>query len=285
VIPSLWLLGLIASIYSLYVLYLGVPVMMKVPTEKVGRYTAALVVSVIVLNLVVGGIVGAISGSGVSSVEKQAEEVVFTLPGTDVSINVGELEAASRRMESASRKMEAAQASGDQQAMNAALGEMLGAGGAKPVVDPKVLRTFAPDELGDLQRAALEAERSQAAGMSVSNVNAMYRNDDGSVVSLSIQDLASVPALAMGMTAWSAINLDHESDTDGERVFRKDGIAYRESYQKDGSRSEWSALLPNSIVIQLEGTNVDIDDLREMSQELDLDELAEIERPAPADGQ
>lgn len=284
-VPMLWILGLIASIYSLYLLYLGVPVLMQVPAEKTGRYTAALVVIVIVMNILIGLVVGVVSGPGNSTSMRSDEDVVITLPGSDVSINVGELEAAAKRMEAASRKMEEAQASGDQQAMNEALNEMLGAGGAKPVVDPTVLKDFAPDKLGDLPQVSAETERSQASAMTISNVYAMYHDGGGSAVTLLIQDLASIPALAAGMTAWSAMTLEHETDTGAERVFRDDGIAYRESYQKDGSHSEWVALLPNSIVVELNGTQVSIEDLREMSEEIDLDGLAGIERPDADAGQ
>lgn len=55
-VPSLAILGLVAAIYSIYVVYLGLPVLMKCPREKAGAYTGVLVACVIVAGLVLGAI-------------------------------------------------------------------------------------------------------------------------------------------------------------------------------------------------------------------------------------
>lgn len=54
-LPSLAMLGLVAALYSIYLMYQGAPVLMKVPYEKAMGYTAALVACAVVLGLVVGG--------------------------------------------------------------------------------------------------------------------------------------------------------------------------------------------------------------------------------------
>jgi Yip1-like protein len=48
-IPALWMLAAIGGIYSLYLFYLGLPVLMKVPADKAVPYIVVVVVSVIVL--------------------------------------------------------------------------------------------------------------------------------------------------------------------------------------------------------------------------------------------
>jgi len=53
-IPALLVLVMIAGFYSLYLFYLGLPVLMKVPQEKAMVYTVVVIVVVIVLFLVVG---------------------------------------------------------------------------------------------------------------------------------------------------------------------------------------------------------------------------------------
>lgn len=52
--PALSLLGLLASIYSLYLFYLGIPELMKAPREKAGLYTLAVFVAAIVVAVVIG---------------------------------------------------------------------------------------------------------------------------------------------------------------------------------------------------------------------------------------
>ena len=56
-VPQFWFLGTLASMYSLYLLFLGIPVMMKSPQEKTLTYTAILLVG----GLVAGGMLGLIS--------------------------------------------------------------------------------------------------------------------------------------------------------------------------------------------------------------------------------
>jgi hypothetical protein len=54
-IPGLRILTLL-GIYSLYLLYLGLPVLMKTPREKAASYTAVVILAAIVLSLVIGAV-------------------------------------------------------------------------------------------------------------------------------------------------------------------------------------------------------------------------------------
>lgn len=64
VIPMLGMLVLLASIYGLYLLYLGLPVLMKAPEDKSVAYTAVVVVCAIVVSLVLGAVAGMFGGMG-----------------------------------------------------------------------------------------------------------------------------------------------------------------------------------------------------------------------------
>ncbi|HEX8514178.1 MAG TPA: Yip1 family protein [Allosphingosinicella sp.] len=55
-LPQLLILGLVGALYSLYLLYLGLPVLMKTPADKSVVYTVAIIVAAIVINLVLGAI-------------------------------------------------------------------------------------------------------------------------------------------------------------------------------------------------------------------------------------
>src|SRR3990172_13361752 len=57
ILPVLgWLLVLLGSLYSLYLFYLGVPALMKVPEQKVIGYTVVFVVVALVIGIVIGTI-------------------------------------------------------------------------------------------------------------------------------------------------------------------------------------------------------------------------------------
>jgi hypothetical protein len=55
-IPALGTLALLAALYGIYLIYTGIPVLMKSPVDKAPAYTAVLIVCGIVAMLVVGGI-------------------------------------------------------------------------------------------------------------------------------------------------------------------------------------------------------------------------------------
>jgi hypothetical protein len=63
-VPLLGVLTIIAGLYSLYLLYIGLTPLMKNPQEKSIGYTALIVVCYIVLAIIVGVVMTAIAGTG-----------------------------------------------------------------------------------------------------------------------------------------------------------------------------------------------------------------------------
>lgn len=55
-IPALALIGLVVSLYSLYLLYAGLPVLMKAPRDKALGYTVVVIIAVIVVALIIGAV-------------------------------------------------------------------------------------------------------------------------------------------------------------------------------------------------------------------------------------
>jgi len=55
-LPALSILGLVAALYSIYLFYLGLPVLMRCPQDKAVAYTAVVGVISIVAGLVVGAL-------------------------------------------------------------------------------------------------------------------------------------------------------------------------------------------------------------------------------------
>jgi hypothetical protein len=62
-IPSLGVLILLAGLYSLYILYVGLPIVMGTPKEKSLPYTIVIIVVLILISVIVGSITGAILGA------------------------------------------------------------------------------------------------------------------------------------------------------------------------------------------------------------------------------
>jgi len=61
IIPALHLLSIV-GLYSLYLLYTGLPVLMKSPKEKAMTYTIVIIVAAVVLYLIIGALVGLLIG-------------------------------------------------------------------------------------------------------------------------------------------------------------------------------------------------------------------------------
>jgi len=59
-VPQLRILSFLLSLYGIYLLYLGLPVMMKTPRDKTIGYLIVTVVVVIVIYLIVGALAGSV---------------------------------------------------------------------------------------------------------------------------------------------------------------------------------------------------------------------------------
>ena len=300
-IPSLAMLGALAGLYSIYLIYRGVPVLMEVPQAKSVGYTAALIVCAAAAALVVGLVsslvvprpsglgglggsglgglggsgLGGLGGSGLGGLggaSVQGSGARITVPGTDIRIDTAKVEAASRRMEEANAR-------GDTQEAGKAMGDMmsaaLGGKGAAPV-PPETLRALLPETLGSMPRTAVEARADGALGMQFTNVSAQYTEGD-QLIEVRVQDVGAVPALALGMTSWSRNTLDRETADEVERVYRRDGVAFKESYRKDGTGATLVMLLPNSVLLEGNG-NVPMDVLRSAFQSIPVAKIGALQR-------
>lgn len=283
-LPALSMLGLIAALYSVYLIYTGIPVLMKSPADKALGYTAVLIVCGVVAGLILGAISAMFTNTGPASMMGGAGRdngnVSIKVPGTEITINTGQLEEAGKQMEAASKQMEAAQASGDQEAASKAMGAMLGAamggGDSKPFA-PEKLQSFVPARLGDLERTSIEARTDNAMGLSFSSVEAMYSKEDKSI-NVTVQDMGAAKVLAMGMAAWASSTVNRETQDEVERVYKKDGISYKEEYRKDGSSAAYSMMLENGLMVDATANGVSMDTLKSALSKIDIAALGALVR-------
>lgn len=275
-LPSLAMLGLVAALYSIYLIYQGVPVLMRVPPEKAVGYTAALMGCAVVLGLVVGGASALFMPRGTAGLGGLAgaddSNVKISVPGTRIEIDTAKVEAATRRMEQA-------QARGDAQEADKAMGEALtaalgGQGGAPIAAD--VLKGLMPTTLAGMPRTASEARTEGMAGMQFSSVTAQFSADDR-MIEVRMHDIGAAPMLVMAMASWSRGTVDRETADEVERVYQKDGVAYREEYRKDGSESSLAMLLPNGVLLNANGP-VPMADLKAAVQGMPLGQMAGLKR-------
>jgi len=279
-LPSIAILGALAALYSIYLLYTGLPVLMKCPPDKAVIYTVVVTVCAIVAGLVVGAVSSLLRPSPASMVGAAGGAAVsIRTPDGEVRIDAAKMEEMAKRMEEAGRRMEQAQASGDSAAAGKAMGEMLGAmgGGAGTPIDAQQLKALLPETLGGLPRESIEAGSGGVAGLSSSQARATYRGGDQRI-ELKVSDMGGFGGL-MAAAAWANVTLDRETDGKVEKVYKQDRRTVREDYQKDGRRSEYTLVLANGVLVEGRGEHLGIDAVRGAVASLDLGGIEAIQRP------
>lgn len=284
-LPSLSVLGLLASLYSIYLLYTGLPVLMQAPREKAAAYTAVVILCSIVLMLVLAALSAAVlptrgmfGGWGGS----QGNAVTIKTPDGEVKIDTAKMDELTKKMEEAGKRMEEAQKSGDPAATAKAMGEAMGAltGANGQPIAPADLKALLPEAIGELKRESIESQGGQAIGIASSSAKASYAAGDKRI-ELSVTDLGGTAGLA-ALAGWANMTMDKETAEQVEKVYKQGPRTVREEFRKDGSRGEMTVLLANGVIVEAKGQQVDAATLKKALDGLALDKIEAIKRPAKA---
>jgi Yip1 domain len=284
IVPLLGIFAIFAALYGLYLLFLGLPRLMKCPEDKALGYTAVVVVCAIVLSVVVASIGGVIAGAGMigagalgaasplgGTTARRSSEIQF-----DKDSPMGKLQDLGKKLEESNKKMEAAQKKGDQNATAAAAVETLGTllGGGKRV-DPVAidqLKVFVPDSLGGLAKTSSSAEKTGIAGLMVSKAEAKYGDGAGKSVTLEITDTGGVSGL-MGFASWAGVEGEKDNDSATEKTEKVNGRLVHQRMSKRGGSNEFGIVLGNRFVVSANGNGVSLDELKAAVSGLDLAKL------------
>lgn len=139
-VPSLAVVGILTALYSIYLIYLGLPTLMKCPEEKALPYTAVILVCGIVAALVLGAVSAMFSpgpgmhlgSANVAPGDAPKAEITLNTPQGTVTMDTQQMEDWSKRMEAANKKLEEAQKSGDAAAAEQAMREVMSTLAATP---------------------------------------------------------------------------------------------------------------------------------------------------------
>jgi hypothetical protein len=289
-LPALGVLGILAGLYSFYLVYTGLPVMMKCPPERALGYTGLLILCGMVAGILIGVVTATITPSPTRSVlgglggSESGAPVTVRVPGTDIQVNTGKLEEAARRIEQA-------QARGDEQAAAAAATAMIGAavgalgagaGSAQidpeaPALAPEQLSSHLPQALAGLQRSSLSSQGRALMGISLNEAQASFEGQDGRRIEVTITDHGGMGRIAAN--AWIQRSLQREDSEEGERIYRKGARGFHETWRKDGSEASLKVALENGVQIELKGYGMGVEDLHGALLGLDPERLAKTAGP------
>jgi hypothetical protein len=142
-------------------------------------------------------------------------------------------------------------------------------------VDFRELKALLPESIGDLKRSNLEGEKVAAMGMNISNANADYSDEQGEQsIDLKITDLGSVSGLS-GMAAygWYMVDIDKEDDNGYEKTITYKGNKGYEKYDTQGKYGELSILVAKRFIVEANGNNVTMDQMKAAVNMIDLGKL------------
>ena len=281
-LPALSILGLLAALYSIYLIYTGLPVLMKCPPEKALAYTAVVIVCGIVAMVVLAVVSSAVLPShGMNMggmMGDRGGDMTIKTPGGEVKIDTSKMEDMAKKMEEAGKRMEAAQKSGDGAAVGKAMSDMMGAmtGVAGTPIPAQELKALLPESLGDLKRESYEAQGGEAMGVAGSSAKASYGAGDKKV-QLSVTDMGGLAGLA-ALAGWANMTVDRETNDQIEKVYKQGARTVREEYRKDGSRSEVTVILGNGVLVEAKGSGVDPAALKKVIEGVDLGKIEAMKR-------
>jgi Yip1 domain len=243
---------IVASFYGLYLLYLGLPVLMKSPREKAGSYTAVVVVCAVALWVAAGALAGMMGGVVAGRGLAGRPRLDQPWAGTPAHVQFDKDSALGRLQ---------------------AMGEAMASGRHVDPVGIEVLKPFVPDSFAGMPKTGGRAEKHGLAGFAVSKAEATYGDRAEKHATLEISDAGGASAL-LGMASWINLQGEREDDQGFERTRRVDGrLVHEQGSKQPGGSSEFTVVLGDRFVVSAKGRGVELADLQSAVSGLPLGKL------------
>jgi hypothetical protein len=279
IVPLLGILGIFAAFYGVYLLFLGLPRLMKAPEDKALPYTAVVLVCAIVLSVIITMVAGMVVGTGMAGAGMFSAASSTPDPQFDKNSPMGKLEAISKKLDESNKKMEAAAKSGDSNAQVAAavegLGALLGGGTRIEPVATDELKPLVPDTFAGLAKTGSKAEKNGALGLMMSRAEGTYTDGADKRATLEITDTGGVSGIT-ALAGWASVEADSDDENESERTYKADGRLVHEKRSKSGGSSEFAVIVADRFVVTAKGTNVALDSLKSAVSALDLGKLESL---------
>jgi hypothetical protein len=249
IFPALSFVAILGGIYSLYLVYLGLPRLMNAPQNKAIAYTAACAVAGIVLAFAVaklGGLLGldgfSPSGPGhITSSDGSQASGKIRIGGA--TIDLDQMNAASKQIDAATKQVAN---NSDRPAVVA--------------ISADILKTYLPDSVAGYSRGDIEANSGGVAGFTGSNVGARYSKSDAHI-NLNITDLGAAGGFA-GLAGAIGVEANKETADGYQKIGKVDGRMTTEEWSKDSKSGKYGVLVADRFMIEADGYGADMDELK-----------------------
>ncbi|WP_417593143.1 Yip1 family protein [Parasphingorhabdus sp.] len=253
-VPGLGMLTVL-GLYGLYLLFVGIPIMMKAPEDKAIIYTVAIVVVGAIAGMIFSFILAPLMlmTSSVPDVSDGGLSGSVNVPGVG-SLDLGKLEEASERMAAASERAQSGKAT---------------------ALPSKQLAAMLPGELpGGLVRSSTKSSGSSIGGVGASSASASYGEGDNRI-DLTITDLGVAGSLA---TLGNALNVESESQNGSvfEKMGKIDGRMTTIRFDSERQDGRYSMIVGDRFNVEADGAAGSINDLRAVVNRVDINALESI---------
>jgi hypothetical protein len=244
-IPALNIIAFLGILYGFYLLYTGLPKLMKTPPEKAMGYTVVTIVCAIVIYIVVTVAVAAVAGPAMwGAALATADRGAGVVSVNGQSVDLGKVQAAATAAAASAKAMETGQ----------------NGGGAVAAIDPEKLKALLPDQVAGMPRTEVSAQSAGAAGVGASNAEAVYAKGDARVT-VTVTDMTAMGAFA-GMAGAMGVEASKETSTGYEKAGKVDGRFTTEEWDRSARSGKYAVLVANRFMVQAEGSAASIDDLK-----------------------
>ena len=255
-VPALGILMLLAALYGCFLLYLGLPRVMKAPADKAPGYAIVTIIVAVVVSIVIWMAIGAVTamaglGAGLAGMAAAGKVNSGTVEINGHKVDMGQMQAAADRAEKLSKTPQ------------------------KPVATDD-LKALLPAGLSGYERSNLETSSSGTGDVQIGLAKADYRKGDASF-QLSVTDLGpmgAMAALASGMGAQQT----RETAEGYEKVATIDGRLVSEEWNRTSKFGKYSVVVADRFAVAAEGTADNVDDLKTAVQAVDAGRLEALAR-------
>jgi hypothetical protein len=147
-------------------------------------------------------------------------------------------------------------------------------GKAVEPVDFRELKVLLPERAAGIARSEIKGERNAVMGIKVSEATAEYATEEGSSIRIKIMDMGSVSGIVgLATVAWSRAEIDSETEEGYEKTTTFSGHKAFEKFNTASKDGQLSILVGGRFVVEIEGSNVTMDQLKTTAGQIDLGKL------------
>lgn len=240
------------GLYSAYIFWVGVPIMMKVPQDQAPVYVVIAIVIGIVVNAVVGMVAFGLAGTMFAMTPGAAN---FGTSGGTITVGGTTFDTGSAN--DAVAKMQAS---------------LKGSDGAVKVVDPNALQNMLPASFSGWNRTSVESQGGGAAGITGSNAEAQFQSGDQSF-RLSVSDRGALGNAINVLGSQINASSNKQTTTGYEKSEMQGGNLVEEKWDNQSKSGSYSVTVASRFAVEASGSAPSIDTLKSAVASVNLGQL------------